>query len=100
MTETGTICCFCPKKDCPFVQIVLDVHDFMEGDIKVQVLDEEELLIEGQTSCHSFRRTFTLPDQANLDAITSFISLDGIMTVTVPRLVSAICHTEYLVLPE
>lgn len=68
------------------VKIVLDVHDFMEGDIKVQVLDEEELLIEGQTSCHSFRRTFTLPDQANLDAITSFISLDGIMTVTVPRL--------------
>ncbi|XP_042855524.1 uncharacterized protein LOC122242308 [Penaeus japonicus] len=68
------------------LKIVLDVHDFMEGDIKVQVLDEEELLIEGQASSHTFRRTFTLPHQTDLDAITSFISLDGIMTVTVPRL--------------
>ncbi|XP_063586537.1 uncharacterized protein LOC134764003 [Penaeus indicus] len=77
-------------------KIVLDVHDFMCGDVKVKVLDEEELLVEGHVekkeegrssvSSHSFRRYFSLPQHTDMAAITSVMSADGILTVTAPKI--------------
>nr|XP_027233902.1 uncharacterized protein LOC113825285 [Penaeus vannamei] len=77
-------------------KIVLDVHDFLEGDVRVKVLDEEELLVEGHVerkeegslsvSSHSFRRYFSLPRHTNVTAITSVMSTDGILTITAPKM--------------
>jgi len=77
---------------------VLDVHDFLEGDVRVKVLDEEELLVEGHVerkeegslsvSSHSFRRYFSLPRHTDMAAITSVLSTDGILTITAPKMVS------------
>ncbi|XP_063586536.1 uncharacterized protein LOC134764002 isoform X2 [Penaeus indicus] len=77
-------------------KIVLDVHDFMCGDVRVKVLDEEELLVEGHVekkevgsssvSSHSFRRYFSLPQHTDMTAITSVMSADGILTVTAPKI--------------
>ncbi|XP_063586822.1 uncharacterized protein LOC134764177 [Penaeus indicus] len=77
-------------------KIVLDVHDFMCGDVRVKVLDEEELLVEGHVekkeegsssvSSHSFRRYFSLPQHTDMTTITSVMSADGILTVTAPKI--------------
>nr|XP_027233920.1 uncharacterized protein LOC113825303 [Penaeus vannamei] len=77
-------------------KIVLDVHDFLEGDVRVKVLDEEELLVEGHVerkeegslsvSSHSFRRYFSLPRHTDMAAITSVLSTDGILTITAPKM--------------
>lgn len=61
----------------------------MSGDIQARVVDEKELVIEGRVvksegtsseTSHSFRRSFSLPQYTD---ITSVMSLDGILTVTV-----------------
>ncbi|XP_047474764.1 uncharacterized protein LOC125029065 [Penaeus chinensis] len=75
-------------------KIVLDVQDFMGGDVKVKVVDERELLVEGRVekkeegslslSSYSFRRRFTLPQHTDMTAITSVMSSDGILTITAP----------------
>ncbi|ROT62318.1 heat shock protein 21 [Penaeus vannamei] len=75
-------------------KIVLDVHDFLEGDVRVKVLDEEELVghverkEEGSlsVSSHSFRRYFSLPRHTDMAAITSVMSTDGILTITAPKM--------------
>lgn len=78
-------------------QIVLDMHDFMGGDVKVKVVGEKELVVEGRMekeegrssmSAHSFRRRFSLPHLTDMTAITSVMSSDGILTITVPEVVS------------
>lgn len=73
---------------------MLDVQDFMGGDVKVKVVDERELLVEGRVekkeegslslSSYSFRRRFTLPQHTDMTAITSVMSSDGILTITAP----------------
>ncbi|XP_063586542.1 uncharacterized protein LOC134764007 [Penaeus indicus] len=74
-------------KSC--LKIIMDVYEFMSGDIQAKVVDEKELVIEGRVvksegtsseTSHSFRRRFSLPQYTD---ITSVMSLDGILTVTV-----------------
>ncbi|ROT62289.1 heat shock protein 21 [Penaeus vannamei] len=65
-------------------------------DVRVKVLDEEELLVEGHVerkeegslsvSSHSFRRYFSLPRHTDMAAITSVMSTDGILTITAPKM--------------
>ena len=79
------------------LQMVVDVHDFTGGDVKVKVVDEKELVVEGRVektgdrgssvSIHTFRRRFALPSQTDVNAISSAISSDGILTITAPKLV-------------
>ncbi|KAG7158672.1 uncharacterized protein LOC121878296 [Homarus americanus] len=79
-------------------KIMLDVHDFMDGEVKVKVVGERELLVEGRMDAsktrdligisNTFRRRFSLPDATNMDAITSVMSSDGILTITAPKVVS------------
>ncbi|XP_047474772.1 uncharacterized protein LOC125029068 [Penaeus chinensis] len=76
-------------------KIVMDVHEFTDGKVKVRVLGERELVVEGSTekkaeanssiSSHSFRRRFSLPRQTDMAAITSVLSSDGILTITAPK---------------
>jgi len=72
---------------------VADVQDFKEGDVKVKVVDENELTIEGNlevkrddsVSSKSFFRRFCFPGLVSADTVTSGMSSDGILTVTVPK---------------
>lgn len=73
------------------LQIVLDVHDFVNGEMKVKVVGERELAVEGRLADdRSFRRCFSLPQNTDMDAITSVMSADGILTITAPQKVSFI----------
>ncbi|XP_050702163.1 microtubule-actin cross-linking factor 1, isoforms 6/7-like [Eriocheir sinensis] len=74
-------------------QVVMDVRDFMAGDVKVKVVDEDEVVVEGSVghrsggsvSQKSFRRSFTFPGLVKAADITSTMSSDGVLTVTVPK---------------
>ncbi|KAK7081772.1 hypothetical protein SK128_006751 [Halocaridina rubra] len=74
-------------------KIVLDVKDFMEGDIKVKMVDENELVVEGQVekqeggcvSKKSFRRSFLFPGLAKAEVVSSAMSSDGVLKVTIPK---------------
>ncbi|XP_047474767.1 uncharacterized protein LOC125029067 isoform X1 [Penaeus chinensis] len=82
-------------------KVVMDVHDFMGGDVKVKVVDEKDLVVEGSVekkeggssvSSHSFRRRFSLPRLTDLSAIDSVMSSDGILTITTPKIESEPQH--------
>lgn len=76
------------------LQIIVDVHDFVGGEVKVGVVEGKEIVVEGQAaqeegasaSTLSFRRVFTLPRQADTKGITSAMSSDGVLTITTPKL--------------
>lgn len=72
---------------------MIDVRDFMDGDIKVKVVDDSELVIEGSVekrrdgavSKKTFCRRFSFPGLLSEDAVSSSMSADGVLTVTVPK---------------
>lgn len=75
---------------------MVDVHDFMEGELKLKVVGERTVMVEGSTEANngkfslskqSFRRKFSLPQSINMDAISAVISSDGILTISAPKLV-------------
>ncbi|XP_010261984.1 PREDICTED: 17.1 kDa class II heat shock protein-like [Nelumbo nucifera] len=79
----------------------IDMPGLKSGDIKVQVEDDNVLLISGERRREEekegakyirmerrvgkFMRKFVLPDNANTDAISA-VSQDGVLTVTVEKL--------------
>ncbi|ROT63593.1 heat shock protein 21 [Penaeus vannamei] len=77
-------------------KVVLDVHEFLGGDVRVKVVGERELQVEGRVdrkeegspcvTSHTFRRRFSLPRLTDMTAITSAMSSDGVLTITVPKL--------------
>ncbi|XP_047474771.1 uncharacterized protein LOC125029067 isoform X4 [Penaeus chinensis] len=82
-------------------KVVMDVHDFMGGNVKVKVEGEKDLVVEGSVekkeggssvSSHSFRRRFSLPRLTDLSAINSVMSSDGILTITSPKIESEPQH--------
>lgn len=82
-------------------KVVMDVHDFMGGDVKVKVVGEKDLVVEGSVekkeggssvASHSFRRRFSLPRLTDLSAIDSVMSSDGILTITSPKIESEAQH--------
>lgn len=82
-----------------YEQIVLDVHEFIEGDVKVNLIDEQQLVVEGRvqkkegnsSSSNTFRRIFALPGDTDMTAIMPVISADGILTITAPKMVGLCC---------
>ena len=79
------------------LQIVMDVHDFVAGEVKVKVAGDQELVVEGRTetktgdwsmSSNSFRRRFYLPTNTDLKAVSAVLSDDGILTIIAPKMVS------------
>lgn len=74
--------------------MILEVNDFIGGEVKVGVQEGRAIVVEGQTSCEegtssssrNFRRVFTLPRNANVAAITSALSSDGVLTIVAPKL--------------
>lgn len=83
-----------------FLQIVLDVHDFMNGEMKVKVVGERELAVEGRLDDNrSFKRCFSLPQNTDMEAITSVMSADGILTITAPRKVGSMLFSKCSFVP-
>ncbi|XP_063609825.1 uncharacterized protein LOC134783741 isoform X2 [Penaeus indicus] len=74
-------------------KVVLDVHDFMNEDVKVKVVDNKEVVVEGRTekndgtlrSSKSFCRRFTFPGAVDMNAVTSAMSSDGVLTISAPK---------------
>ncbi|XP_037777753.1 uncharacterized protein LOC119574553 [Penaeus monodon] len=74
-------------------KVVLDVHDFMNEDVKVKVVDNKEVVVEGRAekndgtlrSSKSFCRRFTFPGAVDMNAVTSAMSSDGVLTITAPK---------------
>ena len=75
---------------------MLDVEGFSSSDLKIKLLGNNQLLVEGNSekkdeksnSIRTFKRNFFLPGQIQVEKITSFISSDGVLTIVVPRIVS------------
>ncbi|XP_017085269.1 heat shock protein 22 [Drosophila eugracilis] len=74
-------------------KLTLDVKDYSE--LNVKVLDESVVLVEGKseqkednqgsyTSRHFLRR-FVLPEGYEADKVTSSLSSDGVLTISVPN---------------
>ncbi|KAK9142240.1 hypothetical protein Syun_011640 [Stephania yunnanensis] len=81
---------------------IIDMPGLKSGDIKVQVEDDNVLVISGERKraveekegakylrmerrVGKFMRKFTLPDNANVEAISA-VCQDGVLTVTVEKL--------------
>jgi HSP20 family molecular chaperone IbpA len=75
------------------VQVKLDVHIFSPDELVVKT-DDDFLIITGHHEekedkdgfiSRTFKRRYFLPQNANKDAINCEISSDGILQVTIPR---------------
>lgn len=77
-----------------YLQIALDVYDFLEGNLTAEVKDGRELIVKGTSQRRegaslitlTFVRPFKLPDNADLKNITAFLTSDGVLVIHVPRL--------------
>ncbi|KAK7067255.1 hypothetical protein SK128_020020 [Halocaridina rubra] len=69
-------------------KIVMDIHDFKDGDIKIRVMGEKEVFVEGSrnglSSSQTFSRRFVFPESVDTGAVTSVLSTDGVLTIEAP----------------
>ncbi|KAG0725398.1 Protein lethal(2)essential for life [Chionoecetes opilio] len=75
-------------------QAVMDVKDFSPSDLQVRVV-EDRVVVEGKylkqsedgssMSSKSFHKEFTLPSTADIDAVSTALSKDGVLTVKAPK---------------
>lgn len=69
------------------------MRGFQGGDVQVKVVGGSEVQVEGRLekkeggskSSRSFRRRFQLPGVLDVDAVTSALSSDGILTIRAPK---------------
>ncbi|XP_037777747.1 protein lethal(2)essential for life-like [Penaeus monodon] len=77
-------------------KVVLDIDDFKNGDVKVRV-EDNQVVVEGRMekeegdfkSMKSFCRRFNFPGKVNMEALTSAMSSDGVLTITAPKIPEA-----------
>ncbi|KAK7076462.1 hypothetical protein SK128_020411 [Halocaridina rubra] len=82
----------CTEDDNKY-KMMVDVKDFKPEDISVKTIDDT-VVIEGKIekkegnaiSTQKFTRRFILPPGVNLNAITSALSRDGVLTINAPKL--------------
>lgn len=75
--------------------MIVDVKDFKPEDINVKTVDDT-VVVEGKiekkegnaVSTQMFTRRFMLPSNVDLNAISSALSRDGVLTINAPKLVS------------
>lgn len=74
-------------------QVVLDVQQFEPSEIDVKVVDKfvvvtakhEEKRDEHGWVSRQFTRKYLIPEQCDLDQVTSKLSSDGVLTISAPR---------------
>lgn len=81
------------KADKDKFQVVLDVQQFKPDEISVKVVDKfvvvegkhEEKQDEHGWISRQFTRRYLIPEQCNVDEVTSSLSSDGVLSITAPR---------------
>ncbi|CAL4139379.1 unnamed protein product [Meganyctiphanes norvegica] len=77
-----------------FYKIVIDVHGFVnDGEVSIKVVDDKYLEVEGcidkdekESKCKkTFKRRFTIPRNTNVKDISSLLSSDGVLSITLPK---------------
>lgn len=74
-------------------KMMIDVKDYKPGDITVKTVDDT-VVVEGKIEqkegnsikTQVFTRRFMLPPTVNLNAVTSALSRDGVLTISAPKL--------------
>lgn len=69
------------------------MRGFQGGDLQVKVVGGSEVQVEGRMekdeegckSSRSFRRRFQLPGVLDVNAVTSALSSDGVLTIRAPK---------------
>lgn len=82
----------CTEDDDKY-KMMIDVKDFKPEDINVKTIDDT-VVVEGKIekkegnaiSTQKFTRRFILPSGVNLNAISSALSRDGVLTINAPKL--------------
>lgn len=78
--------------------MMIDVKDFKPGDINVKTVDDT-VVVEGKIETKEgnsiktsvFTRRFMLPPSVNMNAVSSALSRDGVLTINAPKLVCVHC---------
>jgi len=81
------------KADKDKFQVVLDVQQFKPDEINVKVVDKsvvieakhEEKQDEHGWISRQFVRRYMIPEQCDIDQVTSSLSSDGMLSITAPR---------------
>lgn len=81
------------KADKGKFQVILDVQQFKPDEINVKVVDKcvvveakhEEKQDEHGWISRQFVRKYMIPEQCNIDDVSSSLSSDGVLTITAPR---------------
>lgn len=81
------------KADKNQFQVVLDVQQFKPEEINVKVVDRcvivegkhEEQRDEHGWISRQFTRKYMIPEQCDIEQVTSALSSDGVLSITVPR---------------
>lgn len=81
------------KADKDKFQVILDVQQFKPEEINVKVVDKcvvveakhEEKQDEHGWISRQFVRKYMIPEQCNIDEVSSNLSSDGVLTITAPR---------------
>ncbi|MPC48066.1 Protein lethal(2)essential for life [Portunus trituberculatus] len=101
-TTTTTTICIYPAFSCftllylihISIFFVLDVQDFSSrGEVAVLFVSDREVVVEGRveeqgqcsSACRRFQRRFLVPGPVELQAVTSVLSADGVLTITAPK---------------
>lgn len=74
-------------------KMMIDAKDYKPGDITVKTVDDT-VVVEGKIETKEgntiktqvFTRRFMLPPTVNLNAVTSALSRDGVLTINAPKL--------------
>ncbi|KAK3873932.1 hypothetical protein Pcinc_021089 [Petrolisthes cinctipes] len=88
-------------------RIVMDVYGLMNKELNVKVVGEQQVMVEGRLetngdfplSSSSFRRSFSLPQDTNMECISSVMSLDGILTIIAPRTADLKMQSREILIP-
>lgn len=81
------------KADKDKFQVILDVQQFKPNEITVKVVEKcvvveakhEEKQDEHGWVARQFVRKYMIPEQCDIDQVTSSLSSDGVLTITAPR---------------
>ncbi|XP_015609597.1 protein lethal(2)essential for life [Cephus cinctus] len=81
------------KADKDKFQVILDVQQFKPEEINVKVVDKcvvveakhEEKQDEHGWISRQFVRKYMIPEQCDIDQVTSSLSSDGVLSITAPR---------------
>ncbi|KAF2361206.1 Alpha crystallin/Hsp20 domain, partial [Trinorchestia longiramus] len=75
--------------------VLMDVKNFDPRNLQVRVVDDNRIVVEGKyqqassdggsSSWKTFSKEFTMPEDADIDLVTTALSKEGVLTIRAPR---------------